>query len=270
MNTKPHRAANARSRTAAGQHSRHQLIAEHVLAHGSVHIEDLVRITGVSLMTVYRDLAALEQAGILQRNRGQVNAVATSLNEADAGFRLQQNPEAKKAMAAILAPRIKPGSSVMIDDSTSAIWVLRALRHVHPLTIITNSLLAAAEVEEIEGARLFVAGGEYESWAHSTMGPSTVEMINGWQADFCVLSASGIAGSRCLHPYENATMVKKAMVKNSTTKILLLDHTKFARRALHTFAELGEFDIIVVDQPTPKETREQLSQYGAEVMVGPH
>jgi putative regulatory protein, deoR family len=246
---------------------RRQVIAEHVIAQGSVRVESLARIVGVSAMTIYRDVANLEQAGIVHLDRGMVRAVATSLSEADAEFRLQQSPRIKQAMAKALTPRITQGSSVMLDDSTSAMWVLRALRDVHPLTVITTSLLVANEAKHMDGVRLLMAGGEYEPWAHAMMGPTTAVNLRAWQADHCVMSASGIVGKRCQHPYENAVQVKQAMIASSTNRYLLLDHTKFARKALYTFAEITDFDAIVVDAVTPRAIRDELAGHGVEVIV---
>jgi len=202
-----------------------------------------------------------------ERLIGLVRAVATSLSEADAEFRLQQSPRIKQAMAEALAPRIAQGSSVMLDDSTSAMWVLRALRDVHPLTVITTSLLVANEAKQMDGVRLLMAGGEYEPWAHAMMGPTAAANLRAWQADHCVMSASGIVGKRCQHPYENAVQVKQAMIASSTNRYLLLDHTKFARKALYTFAEITDFDAVVVDAATPREIRDELAGHGVEVIV---
>ncbi|WP_412053464.1 DeoR/GlpR family DNA-binding transcription regulator [Arachnia propionica] len=246
---------------------RRQVIAEHVIARGSVRVENLARAVGVSAMTIYRDVANLEQAGIVHLDRGLVRAVATSLSEADAEFRLQQSPRIKQAMAEALVPRIAQGSSVMLDDSTSAMWVLRALRDVHPLTVITTSLLVANEAKQMDGVRLLMAGGEYEPWAHAMMGPTAAANLRAWQADHCVMSASGIVGKRCQHPYENAVQVKQAMIASSTNRYLLLDHTKFARKALYTFAEITDFDAVVVDAATPREIRDELAGHGVEVIV---
>lgn len=48
---------------------------------------------------------------------------------------------------------------------------------------------------------------------------------------------------------------------------LLLDHTKFARKALYTFAEITDFDAIVVDAVTPRAIRDELAGHGVEVIV---
>ncbi|MEL4504918.1 DeoR/GlpR family DNA-binding transcription regulator [Luteococcus sp. H138] len=251
----------------SAQRARHQAIAEAVIKRGSIKVDALAAATGVSLMTIYRDVAALEEAGIVQRQRGQVLAVAGSLQEAAAGFRLEQNADVKGAMAAVLAPLVKPGSSLILDDSTSGVWLLRALDVVSPLTVVTNSLLVAQEVERRDDLRLIVAGGEYQPWAQALMGPTTVATLEAMHADLCVLSASGVVDDHCMHPYEDVVSVKKAMLAAASTKVLMLDHTKFKRQALHSFAHLRDFDIIVVDARTPLETRRRLEAMGVRVLV---
>ena len=63
-----------------GPRARQLAIAEAVVRAGSVSVEDLVEATGVSAMTIYRDLASLEASGVLQRHRGRVVAVANGLH----------------------------------------------------------------------------------------------------------------------------------------------------------------------------------------------
>lgn len=251
----------------SAQRARHQKIAEAVIKRGSMSVEALATAAGVSVMTIYRDVAALEEAGILQRQRGQVLAVASSLQEASAGFRLEQNAAVKASMAAVLAPLVGPGSSLMLDDSTSGVWLLRALENVSPLTVVTNSLLVAQELERRDDVRLFVLGGEYQPWAQSMMGPSTVAAISAMHAEFCVVSASGIVNGHCMHPYEDVVEVKKAMMRAAGRRVLVLDHTKFARRALHSFAALTDFDVVVVDAATPQAVRDELAAEGVQVLV---
>lgn len=253
--------------SSAGQRARQRQLGEYVIKRGTVSIDDLVAMMGVSTMTIYRDVAALEEAGLVQRQRGQVVASASSLQEASASFRLEQNAATKQAMARALAPRIVPGSSLMLDDSTSGVWVLRALEGVSPLTVVTNSLLVTQELERRDDVRLFVTGGEYQAWARSMMGAATVSVIESMHVDFCVVSASGIVDGQCQHPYEDVARVKRAMLQQARTKVLVADHTKFARRALHTFAKLEEFDLVVVDAAAGPELLDAARRAGVEVVV---
>lgn len=251
----------------SGQTGRRHAIAELVFRRGSVSMDDLADAVGVSLMTLYRDIAVLEEAGILTRQRGRVSALASGLHEAGASFRLETNTEAKAEMAAHIAKHIQPGSSILLDDSTSGAWVLRALHDLTPLTVITNSLLVAREASSRPDVRLLLTGGEYQPWAEAMLGPTALAMLATVRADYCILSASGLEDGIAYHPYQDVAEVKRAMLRAGRRKILMLDHSKFSRKALHAFAELGEFDTVLVDSRTTGEDLAMLAQHTARVVV---
>lgn len=258
--------SKGRGRGSAGAlRERRMTIAERVVKNGSASVDELVELTGVSAMTVYRDIEALEDAGVLLRHRGQVTAVATGLNEIAASIRVNQNSELKQQVAKVVADWIRPGSSILVDDSTTALWVLRLL-DVVPITVVTNSMLVARELERRSGVRLFVTGGEYQAWAESMLGQTTTDVISGIRADYSLMSASGISDLQCFHPYEDCVQVKRAMMRSAAQSILLLDHTKLDRRALHTFASLTDFDRVIVDAETPDQAVTEFRERGVEIV----
>jgi len=63
--------------------------------------------------------------------------------------------------------------------------------------------------------------------------------------------------------------VKRAMMTSSAESILLLDHTKLNRRALHTFASMTDFDQVVVDALTPESVIADLRERGVTVTQAP-
>ncbi|MGC3995638.1 MAG: DeoR/GlpR family DNA-binding transcription regulator [Propionicimonas sp.] len=244
---------------------RRRRLAELVAQRGTLSVEEIVAETGVSAMTAYRDIDALEEEGLLTRQqRGVVAATASRLSEVSAALRMEQHAAEKEEIAAAAAALVRPGSSVLVDDSTSALWTLRALAGV-PLTVVTNSLLVARELSRTPTTRLLVTGGEYQPWAESLLGKTTLDMVAGVRADYCLLSASGISDDQCFHPYEDVAQVKRAMIASAEQPILLLDHTKFARRALHRFAALTDFAHVVVDSRTPAAEVEHLRAVGPSV-----
>lgn len=250
-----------------GQRERQTAIAEAVIRQGTIGVEQLARLTGVSTMTVYRDLTTLEERGVLQRHHGKVVAVASSLNEADATFRLDQSAPEKEMIARAAAQLVEQGASFMLDDSTSGLWLLRAMGDLTPYTVVTNSLLVANEVASQPSSSLILSGGQYQSWAQAFLGPQAVEVISSMHADFCFLSASGISGMSCYHPYRDNAEVKKAMLGSCEKSVLLLDHSKFSRRALFSFARLDDFDHVVVDAAVPEDLRSTLRSAGVNLLV---
>ncbi|HOQ54541.1 MAG TPA: DeoR/GlpR transcriptional regulator, partial [Micropruina sp.] len=71
---------------------------------------------------------------------------------------------------------------------------------------------------------------------------------------------------QCFHPYEDCVQVKRAMMTSAAQSILLLDHSKLNRRALHTFAAMTDFDQVVVDSLTPESLVSDLRERGVSVV----
>jgi DeoR/GlpR family transcriptional regulator of sugar metabolism len=51
--------------------------------------------------------------------------------------------------------------------------------------------------------------------------------------------------------------------------VLLVDHGKLQRTALHRLAPLTDFDLVVVDEKTPADLVRALRDHGAAVEVAP-
>ncbi|MDO5722270.1 MAG: DeoR/GlpR family DNA-binding transcription regulator [Actinomycetaceae bacterium] len=249
------------------QNDRQREIVQLAMRHGAVSVEDMVRELGVSTMTVYRDVAALEAAGLVRRQRGKIIASASGLHEASAHYRLEQESASKRQIAKAVAPLIQPGESIMLDDSTSSVWLLRELLGSMGLSVVTNSLLVASQLQGNDNHSLFMLGGEYQPWADATMGPITIATLEKLHADVCVISASGVRDEAFFHPYADVAAVKKKMMEVSERTVLLLDHTKFSRRALHAFASVSDIDVMVVDAKTRKEDITRYRDMGVRVLV---
>ncbi|MFD2350077.1 DeoR/GlpR family DNA-binding transcription regulator [Nonomuraea ferruginea] len=122
--------------------ARWQGMAEHIVRQGSVSVTELAESFGVSVMTVHRDLGELERQGMVRKVRGGATAQASNVWESNIAYRLKAHTAEKDAIARVVAGMIEPGSSVMLDDSTTALAVARQLQELAPLTVVTNFLEA--------------------------------------------------------------------------------------------------------------------------------
>ena len=95
-----------------------RLIVDHVLARGDATVAELAELTGVSLMTVHRDIAELADRGILRKYHGGVSAQPSMVFESSSDFRLHAHTDEKQALARAALSFVGPGMSVMLDDST--------------------------------------------------------------------------------------------------------------------------------------------------------
>lgn len=251
---------------AVDQRERQQAIRDFVGEAGHRTVDEIAEHTGVSSMTVYRDLAELEGLGLLRLSKGVVTAAASNLHEAASRYRLTQQVAEKQALARAALELIDPGSAIMLDDSTTGVFLARLLGERLPLTVVTNYLEVAREVQEDRDIRLLVTGGEYLVWADAFFGPMTVAAIKAMRADAVFMSASAIIDGNVYHPTEAPAEVKRAMLASAQLKVLFADHTKFNRSALHQVAPLADFDVLIVDDATPGEAVAAAAEGGVRVV----
>jgi DeoR/GlpR family transcriptional regulator of sugar metabolism len=253
----------------ARQLARRQLMAEAVMAEGAVRIEDLTERFGISLMTAHRDLDELVDKGILRKTRGIVSAAPTSLIESSEVYRSARQLLEKQAIAEAAARYLEPGQAVFFDDSTTVLQLVPLLATRVPLTLITNSITLMNEMKGTRDITLLGLGGQFYNWCNAFMGPVTTAEIRRLRADCAFLSMSAITDDMVFHQSPEMVETKRAMFDSAAVRILLADHTKFERRALHAMGTLDEFDVVIVDDRTPPRQVERMKAKGITVVVAP-
>lgn len=235
------------NRQRRGPAQRQDAIAEAVLAQGSATAAELVERFGVSLMTIHRDLDELERQGIVRKYRGGVTAQRSGVFESSVAYRGKSMREEKEAIAAAAAELVEPGMAIMLDDSTTALALARRIKDAGPLTIVTNFLDGLNLLAPVQGVRLIALGGDYDPLHNSFMGVSCVEAIESLQVDMCFVSTSAVSAGNACHQEQRVVVVKRAMLRSAVRNVLLVDHTKLGRTALHRVAPLGEFERVITD-----------------------
>lgn len=249
------------------QVARQRAITEAVMAEGAIRIEDLATRFQISSMTVHRDLDELERRGLLRKNRGVATALSTALVESSDVYRSGRQLAEKEAIAHAALEFIDPGQAIMLDDSTTTLHLVPHLHAKRPLTVITNTLTIMNELRSENGITLLGLGGQYYNWCSAYMGRITTSTIAAMRADVLVMSTSAITDGMTFHQTLETVDVKRAMFEACETRILLADHTKFERRALHAMLPLAAFDAIIVDSATDRRRVQDLKDSGVNVVV---
>lgn len=249
------------------QRQRQVEIALYVVESGTARIEDIAARFGVSSMTIRRDLDDLEAKSILRRTYGHATALSSGVFEASSLYRRSQQTREKTMLARAVLQLIEPGEALMIDDSTTGLFLAPLLSQRTPLRVVTNFMGLALEMFKESGITVSLLGGQYHAWCDATLGAMTVEAIKNIRVDTLVMSTSAVMEYTCYHHAEETDMVKRAMLETAQRRILYLDHTKFTRRAMHRLVPMSSFDIIVLDELTPKEHVTHLRQLGVQVIV---
>ena len=246
---------------------RRRMIAEAVMAEGTMRIEDLAARFAISLMTAHRDLDDLVARGLMRKARGIVSAAPTSLIEASDVYRASRQEPQKAAMAEAAMAFVEPGQAVFMDDSTTVLRMARLLPRKVPLTVITNSLTLMGEVKGVQDLTLIGLGGRYANWCNAFMGRMTTHEAGRLRADTLFLSMAAVTDGEVFHQSPDMVETKRAMFDASARRILLVDHTKFGRRALHVLASLTEMDVVIVDDGIGPDDLARMRDAGVTVVV---
>lgn len=260
-------AAAANESRLSRRSDRQRAISEAVMAEGAVRIDELAERFGTSQMTVHRDLDELEARGLLRKSRGMATALSSSLVESSDVFRSGQQRWEKREIARAAIDFVEAGQAIFLDDSTTVHEMARLIPSRTPLTVITNVLTLINELKATRGVSLVALGGSYYNWCSSFMGGTTIEAINRLRADVFIMSTAAITDDICFFQSQATVDIKRAMFNAAAKRILLVDHTKFERRALYALAPLADFDVVIVDSKTAPDVIARLKSHNVHVVV---
>jgi len=247
--------------------TRLEYINETVQAEGFVSVDDLSQALHVSKMTVHRDLDELQRQGSLRKIRGGASAYRSTQFESDLEFRVKAAISEKQRIAAAGAQFTEPGDVVILDDSTTVLQILPFLEERTPLTIITNFLPALNKLSDHPSIKVLGLGGQYVPRYAAFLGMVCEQNLQNLFADVSFISTSSLRNGQVYHQDQQVLAAKKAMLRASSRRVLLMDHTKIGQPALYKLGDINDFDYIVVDAKADESEIAQLRESGTNVIV---
>lgn len=220
-------------------------------------------------MTIHRDLDTLATRGVLRKTRGEVTAISSSLYEAGTEYRSRLMPSEKQAVANQALTMIEPGQAIILDDSTTGVFLARRLREKCPLTVITNFRPVMDAVRDVPDLTLISLGGQYVSWCNGYMGSVTLRALDQLRADLFFMSAPALDEEMTFHQHHEAVLVKEASYRSAKRSVLFADHSKFSERALLAMIPTADFDTVILDENTPEEIVSRMTQAHVNVVLAP-
>ena len=233
---------------------------------GTVTIKQLQELCPeVSLMTIHRDLDALEADGVIVKFRGGARSVRYA---GDPGFeeRSRENIAGKTAIARKALQLIQPGSSVFLDASTTNMTLARNLPDIS-LRVFTTGPNIALELCRLHEPTITLCCGTINRKNMALSGQNTLEMLEKINIDVALIGVSGCsaeAGFTC--GTEGDMMVKRLVIRKARTVVMLCDHAKFSRLMPYTFADFKDVAYLVSDKPLPESIRKAAQEGGVTVL----
>ncbi len=213
-----------------------------------VVVSDLSTLFKVTEETIRRDLEKLEKEGFAKKTYG--GAIINESPNVDLPFTIRKtaNVANKQEIAQIVASIIQDGDHIMLDASSTAVYIARQLKNKKNLTIITNSIEILVELSDIAGWKVLSTGGVMKEDSLSLVGYQAEKMIQSFHVDKAIVSCKGIDVDKGVTDYnEMEAQVKKLMIESSTMSILAVDSSKFDRISFTKLCDLTSINQIVTD-----------------------
>lgn len=249
---------------------RHAQILAELERAGSVRVSDLVRLLGVSDMTVRRDLDMLQRHGLVKKVHGGAT-LRDDLTTDEPGFAAKSRRQLteKAAIGARAASLVEAGSAVAISAGTTTHALARHLVSVPGLTVITNSLWVA-DVMHSSGrsdTTVLLTGG-MRTPSDALVGPLAINALRTLHADVVFMGVHGMdakAGFTTPNLMESET--NRAMVACARRLVVVADSTKWGVLGVSSFAGLEDADTVVSDAGISEEARLTLRERVGELVL---
>ncbi len=248
---------------------RQREIARLVEENGRARVTDLATRFGVSAVTIRKDLLILEADRRIVRTHG--GAIVPRSDRAEPSFdtRERLQSDEKSRIGAAAAARVFDGQSIVLDASTSALFVARHLKDRetwHFLTVVTNSIRIATELAGYPGITVLMLGGRVRWEAMSVVGALGEGVFRRVNVHTAFLGAAGFTLDAGLtDAMEEEAQIKRSMVAAAREVIGVVDHTKWGRTGSATFCRTDGLTGVITDDEAPAEMVERLVEMGIEV-----
>lgn len=207
---------------------RHQRILDESRASAFVRISALAEHLAVSTETVRRDLDELCGAGLIDRTYGGATTPCLSVRAANGQAASEEDDEAA-AIGAAAAQRVQAGQTVMLSGGSIVLHAAGELARTSVnLLVVTCNARVASVVAKNPAIQSVLSPGTYDAKEDGVTGEDAVGYLQQFNADIAIVEAGALTKEGPFEDSSAAATVKRAMLRQASTKILV------ARKAMHS------------------------------------
>ncbi len=233
---------------------RKKLILEQLQQDKKVIVSDLSKMYDVSEETIRRDLDKLEKEGYAHKSYGGATLKESANMDLPFSVRKKRNTTAKQKIADLILPLVEEGDYIMLDASSTAVFVMKAIKHIKNITLITNSLEVLLEARDTVGWNVISPGGALNTEYLAFVGPQMEAAFSAYRVNKVIFSCKGLDMERGLSDgYDGFVQAKTAMINCATQRILTVDSSKFDRKAFIKFSDFTDIHMVVTDKQPSDE-----------------
>lgn len=245
---------------------RREKIVEIVNEKNTISNEDIMSEFGVSIETVRRDLAYLEERGMLERVYG--GAVKKRFMSVEPKYlnRESVNPTQKQAIARRAEKLILNGQTVFFDLGTTVQIVADLLASDKKITAFTNSLRTAISLAD-KNQDVILTGGKVRGGEYSVAGSISEDCMANFNVDIAIIGVGGITEDGITDFIIDEARLRSKVIKNAQKVVAIADFSKIGVKAPCKVCALQDVDVFITDDKAPQEIIKKLEKSGVQVIV---
>lgn len=231
-----------------------------------VVVSDLSQIYNVTEETIRRDLEKLEKEGLVKKTYGGA-VINESINvDLPYNIRKKSNVSNKQYIAKIISSMIEDGDNIMVDASSTALYVIKYIKTKKNITLITNSIEILLNLSDITGWKILSTGGLLKEGSLSLVGYQAEKMLKTFHVDKAIISCKGVDIKNGLtDSNEMEAQVKKTMLNSAKQKILAVDNSKFDKVSFVEIGNFSDIDTVVTDIELEQRWKQKFNTTGVKV-----
>jgi DeoR family fructose operon transcriptional repressor len=225
---------------------------------------------GVTTETVRRDLAILEQQGLIHRvHGGAVPADALTTVEFAVSKRDRTAAAEKERIAKAALDQLPgDGGVILLDAGTTTRRLAAILPIDRRLTLFTNTPSIATLVAGHPSVEVHMVGGRIRPTTHAAVGPTTVAALQNLRVDVSFIGTNGLTAQHGLTtPDADEAAVKSAMIAAGHRVVIVTDSRKLGHDTLVRFGTCKQIDVLVTDEGITDTDQAALEALDVEVVI---
>jgi Transcriptional regulators of sugar metabolism len=247
---------------------RHSFILENIEKEKSISIADLSKQLNTSEATIRRDLKEISKNGWTGRVCGGV-VLSGSIFSYES--RISRNIEEKERIAKKAIEYISSGDILMLDIGTTNLELVRMLKQdseLKDITIITNGLDIALELEDAKEVKVIVIGGILRKGNHCTGNKTSDFIRQSFHVKKVFIGAAGLTAKAGVTKFDMESAEDSyAMASAAEKKFVLCDYSKIGVTAFITSISIEDIDVLITDDKADKNNLIEIAKEGVEVIV---
>lgn len=233
------------------RYDRQALISQRLNSRGSVSVTELSRELDISEVTIRKDLAAMEDRGLLKRVSGGAVMIWDSAGD-DTLFRRVpkvKNLELKHAVAREAAKYLDDGDSIILTSGATPHLTALYANDRKDLKIVTDSFYVAGDLCKRQDYQTILLGGELHTGNYFVHGRDAVRQASRYMADKAILTMDGVdpkAGLTTLRVEGADTL--KSILERARFRIIVADITKIGNESFCHIGPITIADVLVTNE----------------------